>query len=496
MNPFRAWHLPPGFSLQEVEVAALEASRLPTLRYAALSEPRLRELMDLLRREREATLVSFPVSRVVDAVDRVAGRLLDPGDNLRARVLETLAPYSGFSSPMAEAVLEGMARGWMRECLWDLVRSEFSDPAVLEGFRPGPTGDRTRALGFPLTFHLGAGTVPGVATTSLIRGLLVKSAALLKPGLGDLTLPVVFAQGLEEEDSELARNVAVLYWPVEEGGRTETVLGEADLVVTYGSDETVRWVRERIPPQTPLRSYRHRMGFGLVGREALGGKAGGEALGGKADGEVPEGKAGGEALDAARSVALDAARSVALFDQKGCVSPHVFFVEKGGKVEPEEWADLLAWAFQEVETTLPSGEVSLEDGVAIQQLRGAAELGEGLGEGVVHHGGEGAPWTVLFLPGGVVELSCLNRTVRVLPVDTVQEALSALKEWAPYLQTVGIAGLGGRRAEVMEGLARLGVSRISDLEGVPWPRPWWHHDGSGPLQDLVRWTDVEGVEIL
>ena len=98
MSPFHAWHLPPGFSLQEMEVAVLEASGLPTLRYAALSEPRLRELMDLLRREREATLVSFPVSRVVDAVDRVAGRLLDPGDNLRARALETLGPYSGFSS--------------------------------------------------------------------------------------------------------------------------------------------------------------------------------------------------------------------------------------------------------------------------------------------------------------------------------------------------------------------------------------------------------------
>jgi len=171
-------------------------------------------------------------------------------------------------------------------------------------------------------------------------------------------------------------------------------------------------------------------------------------------------------------------------------------VERGGEVEPEEWAALLAWAFRELETVLPSGEVSLEEGVAMQQLRGAAELGEGLGEGVVHHGGEEAPWTVLFLPAGAVEPSCLNRTVRVLPVDTVQEALSALKEWAPYLQTVGVVGLEGRRAEVMEELARLGVSRIPNLEGVPWPRPWWHHDGSGPLQDLVRWTDVEGVEIL
>jgi hypothetical protein len=297
---------------------------------------------------------------------------------------------------------------------------------------------------------------------------------------------VAFAQGLQEADAELARNVAVLYWPVDESGRTEMVLEEADLVVTYGSDQTVQWVRERLPPQTPLRAYRHRMGFGLVGRGALGGKPGAPAA--DAGQEVVRGEAW--------AVARDAARSLALFDQRGCVSPHVFFVERGGEVGPEEWAALLAGELRELERVLPSGAVTLEDGVAIQQLRGVGELGEGLGSGVVHHGGEGAPWTVLFLPGGSVAPSCLNRTVRVLPVDTIQEAVSSLGEWAAYLQTVGVAGLEGRTVEVMESLVRLGVSRITALEGVPWPRPWWHHDGFGPLQELVRWTDMEGGAFL
>lgn len=470
MTPFQAWHLPPGFSLLGEEVAVLDRSDFPSIRYPALPEPRLLELLGLLRRERETMLSTITLSRVVEAVDRVAGRLLDPGDGLRIAALPLLSSFAGFSSPMAEAVLDGMARGWLREGLWELVRSEFPDPGVLEGFRSGRAGGSTRALGFPVTFHLGAGSVPGVATTSLIRGLLVRSAVLLRPGLGDIPLPLVFARGLEEEDPELARSVAVLYWPVRESGRTETALKEADLVVTYGSDETIRWVRERLPPHTPFRAYRHRMGFGLVGKGALGGSVG--------------------------SVVQDAARSVALFDQRGCVSPHVFFVERGGEVEPGEWAALLAGALRELETVLPSGEVSLEEGVAIQQLRGVAELEEGFGEVVVHHGGDKAPWTVLFLPGGTAEPSCLNRTVRVVPVDTLQEAVSALRSWVPYLQTVGVAGLEGRVSEVVESLARLGVTRISSLGEVPWPRPWWHHDGFGPLQELVRWTDVEGVDFL
>jgi hypothetical protein len=144
-----------------------------------------------------------------------------------------------------------------------------------------------------------------------------------------------------------------------------------------------------------------------------------------------------------------------------------------------------------VEEELPSGPLSTEDGAVLQQLRGKAEMEEALGRGRVFHGGTAAPWTVLFQPDGKPEPSCLNRTVKVIPVGDIADVLTSLKPWSPHLQTVGVAGLGGRRMEILEGMARLGVSRVVDLGRVPWPPPWWHHDGSGPLQALVRWMDVE-----
>jgi hypothetical protein len=373
---------------------------------------------------------------------------------------------------MAVAVLDGMARDWRADRLRELLCSEFHDPAVLDGFQPAWAGGLERALGYPLAFHLGAGTVPGVAVTSLIRSLLVKSAVVLKPGRGDVTLPVLFAAGLAEVDAELAESVAVVYWPGPFGHQTEWFLGRLDLVVVYGGDDTVAWVRDRVPVHTPLRAYRHRLGVGLVGREALGGGEEGEAS----------------------STATHAARAVALFDQRGCVSPHVLFVEQGGEVDPEAWAARLAGALERLEVELPSGSLSAAEGAALQQLRGAAELEEGAGRSVVHHGGRHAPWTVLLPAEGRLVPSCLNRTVRVLPVDDLMDVPGELESWAPYLQTVGVAGLGHRGPGIREALARLGASRIVDLAQVPWPPPWWHHDGSGPLRSLVRWTDAEGVD--
>jgi hypothetical protein len=259
---FQAWQLPKGFSLGESEARILEDPLLPAIRVPGLSTQRLRALSRLLREVRDETLVDLPVKRIVASMDSVARRLLTPGDPLREDALRNLGAHAGFSEPMARAVLDGMAPDWVGNRLEALLRSEFQDVAVLDGPRPNPSGGRVRALGYPLTFHLGAGTVPGVAVTSMIRGLLVKSAVLLKPGRGDVVLPRIFARGLREEDPDLAEGVAMLYWP-RDADLGEVALEEADLVVVYGGDDAVGRVRNRMPPSTPLLAYRHRMGFPL-----------------------------------------------------------------------------------------------------------------------------------------------------------------------------------------------------------------------------------------
>jgi hypothetical protein len=196
----------------------------------------------------------------------------------------------------------------------------------------------------------------------------------------------------------------------------------------------------------------------------------------------------------APTTALEAARAVALFDQRGCVSPHVFLVEEGGEVSPGEWATLLAGTMAKVEEELPFGVLSQEEGVGLQQFRGVGEMEEALGGGaIIFHGGANAPWTVFFHPGGELKPSCLGRTVTVLPLADLNLAPKALEDWAGHLQTVGLAGSGDRIGSLVESLARMGVTRVAPLGGVPWPPPWWHHDGSGPLRALTRWTDWEDL---
>ena len=126
---------------------------------------------------------------LTQSIGRAAERFLDPEDPVRLEALEWLVPTAGISAEMAAMVLTGMARDWTGDRLAELLERELGAPEVLDDFQRLDSGRTVHATGPALSFHVGAGTVPGVSVSSMIRALLVKSAVLLKPGKGDVAPP-------------------------------------------------------------------------------------------------------------------------------------------------------------------------------------------------------------------------------------------------------------------------------------------------------------------
>jgi hypothetical protein len=437
--------------------------RIPQLTPALLSEQ-----IAALREARAAHLARRPVEEIVAALGRVAERFLDRGDPIRRAAESALPPVTGTTPPMVRLVLDRMAADWRADRLRSLLTAELGDARVLDGFRPRPMGPgRVRAVGPALTTQIFSGNVPGVAVTSIIRSLLVKSAVLGKTAVGEPVLPALFARALAEEDAGLGSCVAITYWPGGDDALEREALDAADAVVVYGGAEAVAAARARAPASARFLGYGHRLSFGVVAREAVSGSA-------------------------ASETAAQAALAVATFDQQGCVSPHLFYVEEGGSRSPAEWAADLAGAMGELEARLPRGQLAPGEAAAIRQLRGEVEFAQLAGTGVeLHASAEGTGWTVIHDPDPAFEASCLNRVVRVKPVTELMEVAEHTRPIAAVLQSVGVAGPAERLAPLADALARLGASRITPLASLPWPPPTWHHDGSPPLRALVRWCDWE-----
>jgi hypothetical protein len=294
--------------------------------------------------------------------------------------------------------------------------------------------------------------------------LLVRAATLGKTASGEPVLAPLFARALAETWPELGACVATTYWPGGHRPLEDEAFAAADAVVVYGGQRSADDVRARLPPHIRLIEHGPRVSFAAVAAEALA--------------DVAE-------------VANACARAIGTFDQQGCVSPHVVYVERGGVIDPADFAERLSGALARVEADLPRGTVTAAEAAAIHDARASAEFRAIGGHDIVVHAGAGTSHTVFYDADSAFEPSCLNRTIRVKPVDRLEDLPAILAPYRPLLQSAGLAVPENRLEGVAAALAAAGVTRVASLEQLPWPPPAGHHDGRGPLLELIRWTDLE-----
>ena len=100
-------------------------------------------------------------------------------------------------------------------------------------------------------------------------GLLTKSAILGKSSFDEPLMPVLFARSLASVDPDMADALAIVPWRGGTVDLEDAAIGEADAVVAYGSSHTTEAIRPRVRAGKPFLSYGAKIGFSLIGREAL-----------------------------------------------------------------------------------------------------------------------------------------------------------------------------------------------------------------------------------
>ena len=248
----------------------------------------------------------------------------------------------------------------------------------------------------------------------------------------------------------------------------ETALfAEANCVTATGSDEMLAAIRSRLPVHTRFLGYGHRVSFGFVARELLTGTH-------------------------LRRVAARVAEDVVAWNQLGCLSPHVIYVQSRGENLPEKFAELLADELDQREQTEPRGELAAEHTAAIASRRGIYEVRAAHSPDTqMWHSKNSTAWTVVFEADARFQMSCLNRFVYVKGVKDLDEMLQNADAVRGRVSTVGIAAPEDQTEELAMQLAHWGVTRVCPLGQMQNPPLTWRHDGRPALGDLVTWTDWE-----
>ncbi|MGD0058704.1 MAG: acyl-CoA reductase [Verrucomicrobiia bacterium] len=425
----------------------------------------IREAVSRTREARERVWQHRTTDAVITALAQAAKNWLDPKSPWRKRAAEQATTPTGFSEAMVNEAIDLTFGAITYESLGELLDRELGNRRVLDEFcLRGRV--QTRAMAPRLIVHFLAGNVPMPGIVSICGGLLLRSANLVKMSARDPVFPALFLESVREVDAELADCAATLDWPRGELVLTQAAVGDADAVIAYGDDHTISALRQLAPTTAKFIGYGHKISFAVVAKEAM------------TEENLPQ---------LAQAAAFDAS----VYDQQGCLSPHVFYVEERGQFGPRKFAAALADAMAAYQTRVPRGQLSVEEAAQVVKFRTGYEFAAASDRRLgVWASPTGNDYAVIYDDSPAFVSSCLNRIVFVKPTDGYKRVLDAIQRFASSVSTVGVAPMNERALAFAGDLARMGVHRVCPIGQMQRPPLSWHHDGRPNLADLVNWTDL------
>lgn len=432
-----------------------------------LTALQMQALAERIKRASAQHLKTMTMSEIIAVIDRAIARLLDPNDPYRRQADALLPIVSGYDAEMVRLGLTGFFKTFRAPQLHRFVAEDFANPKVLDGFQPAAKGGAVRAYGPQLLAHSWAGNVPALALWSLVCGLLVKAGNIGKLPSAEPLFAGWFARLLAEVHPPLADCLAVVWWRGAGDEDASALYAQADTVVAYGGNDALHAIQRRLPVTARFLAHGHKLGFGVVSAMAL---------------------------DAQKAPALArrAAWDVMRYDQQGCYSPHVFYVQRGGPVSPRDFAGYLAGELSNLQRRFPRRALDLEESAAVAKWRQSIEwtLPPGGADALI--GDMETAWSVAYVDEAAsLAPTALQRSITVAGIDALDEVAPLVACRREFLQTAGVAATPEELYRLAEQLGAAGVTRVSAIGAMSVPEAGWHHDGRFNLLDLVRMTEIE-----
>jgi hypothetical protein len=389
---------------------------------------------------------------------------------LRKRALEAGPAATGFSVPVLAGGLDAFFKQLTTANLESLLRQELGHPRRLDNFfgREGEQDSQRAALarGPELLAYVAAGNMPIPMLRQMILGLLVRSAQFIKCPFNAAFLPLLFAHSIYEADRKLGACLEIGQWKGGNDGLETALFAEADCVVATGPDPMLAAARQKLSGGARFLGYGTRVSFGYVTREAF--------------------------EDAAREVAQRAATDVTAWDQLGCLSPHVIYIEDSAGGMGEAFATMLAEELEAREKSHPRGALGPEEAAGIARRRSFYEVRAAHSLGTrLWASSASTAWTVVLENDPLFQTSCLNRFIYVKMAASLHHTLQGLEMVREKISTVGLAATETQAPDLARHFARWGAKRVCPLGRMQNPPLDCRHDGRPPLGELLTWCDWE-----
>lgn len=325
-----------------------------------------------------------------------------------------------------------------------------------------------------LVTYITPANVPGfIESLGILLGNIVKASVLVKTPTSQPLFAPLFAESVAEESPALGETIAVMPWRGGDAAIEEPIFKASDAVSVVSSSETAVAVKEKVERLNKggqkIKGCYHggKFGLDLVAREFAN-------------------------EDVAGLTAIDGIG----YEGYMCASPAFgFFVEKGGKLTPEQYAERMAEEAGRLSKAIPQTAV-------FRKLREkkVAEALASMQDGQKVFTTPEHDYAVVYSPKPALKPIGQDRFFRVMPLERLEDIVPMLKPWKEFLQTAGVAIPQDRILTMADKLGRAGISNLRIAGTVPLPRLGEAWDGYFPvyeffIPDTMWWVSINGADI-
>lgn len=349
-------------------------------------------------------------------------------------------------------------RMWLRRSTLEPIITRELGANALDGGWTEYGRAQCRAFPLGIVGHWPAGNVEIQPLLSMTCGLLGGNAALVRipSGLVDLTRILVEKLAQSDPHGRLTRRIFMAAFDHDRRDLQEAMAKAVDGAMIWGGEEAVLQIRS-----LPFPHWARIVVFGPRISVA--------AMDSGAWSDPQEQK----------SWCLRIARDVWQFDQQACSSPQVLFLERKTGQSTAEFVSNLKQAFENENRAHPRRAIPAALTSRICQAR-ASWLMSGSPQQAFFP--LGPDWTLLLGSGSDIPQPVQGKTLTVLEVDDLLEAISKLDG---NVQTLGLGMADAEREKQLALLAgRKGVDRVVKLGRMHVFVPPW--DGVDLIRPLVR----------
>jgi hypothetical protein len=401
-------------------------------------------------------LRTLPAKRIVAFIADAAKRWRDADYAPRVRATAAIEARLGYSTPVVDYALDRLFGGATRAALESAIASELGSVDALDAVVERRGAPAAWARGVDGVVIVSSDTTIGVALVPAIFALCAKCDVVVKDR-SDALVAEFFAT-LAQEHPAFAGAARARMWTGGDDPAEGALLGAADVVVAFGSDEALYAIRARCATEARFVAFGHRASIGRLTRDDVA----------KFDDDLAE----------------RIARDALLYDGEGCLSLHALFVEADGDALRHVGATLAA-ACERVAVELPGGTRSPGRTAAVASYRSIAAFRAAGGSGAVLRAADA---TLVVDPPAGDPPPFLPRVVPLFSVTGDDAIARYVAAQNLPLQALGVGVADARALALAE---QIGAVRVAPFGTLQTPPIGGHHGGAPRIADFIRWIDRE-----